>query len=290
MKIVSWNVAGLRARMRQGDLKRFLFATSNIETSHYHYFDIVCLQETKCTPGQVSLPCEISIRYPHRYWNSSMGTTQRQGFSGTCILSSIEPIQQIADFSQDEEGRIIALEYQRFILVNVYVPNSQAVDSERATFRIQWDKWFHTTCKAVQTKYGKHLIICGDLNVARTANDIVDPKRKQNRVPGFLDSERLAIETTLIQDNSLVDVYRHLYPDNRSSTYWSNFLKQPRAPENGWRIDYFLVSHPLIRQVKRIDAMQETIGSDHCPLVIDLHEITDDDNNPNNNDNLDNEK
>ena len=285
MKIVSWNVAGLRARMRQNDLKRLLFASTNTETSYYNYFDIVCLQETKCEPGQVTLPCEIQIRYPHRYWNSSMGTTQRRGFSGTAIFSSIEPLCQLDDFAWDEEGRIIALEYQGFILVNVYVPNSQAVDSERAVFRIQWDKWFHTTCKEVQTKYGKPLIICGDLNVARTANDIVDPKRKQNRVPGFLDSERLAIESTLIQDNSLVDVYRHLYPEQRSSTYWSNFLRQPREPENGWRIDYFLVSHPLIRQVKNIVAMENTIGSDHCPLVIDLREITDHDNNidPNNN-------
>lgn len=275
MKIVSWNVAGLRARMRENDLKRFLFASSNNETSHYHYFDIVCLQETKCTPEQVTLPCEIPIRYSHRYWNSSMGTTQRRGFSGTAIFSSIKPLSQLEDFAWDEEGRIIALEYQQFILVNVYVPNSQALDSERAAFRIQWDKRFHSTCKQVHTKYVKSLIICGDLNVARTANDIVDPKRKQNRVPGFLDSERLAIETTLIQDNSLVDVYRHLYPNDRSSTYWSNFLKQSRVPENGWRIDYFLVSVPLIRHVKRIDAMQQTIGSDHCPLVIDLQEITD---------------
>ena len=187
MKIVSWNVAGLRARIRQDDLKRFLFATTNRETSHYNYFDIVCLQETKCEPGQITLPCEISIRYPHRYWNSSMGTTQRRGFSGTAIFSSIEPLSQLEDFAWDEEGRIIALEYERFILVNVYVPNSQALDSERARFRIQWDKRFHVTCKEVQTKYSKPLIICGDLNVARTANDIVDPKRKQNRVPGFLD-------------------------------------------------------------------------------------------------------
>jgi exodeoxyribonuclease-3 len=276
MKIVSWNVAGLRARMSRGDLARLLFASTNTETSYYNYFDIVCLQETKCEPGQITLPCEIQTRYPHRYWNSTMGTTQRRGFSGTAIFSSIQPLCQLDDFAWDEEGRIIALEYQRFILVNVYVPNSQAVDSERANFRIEWDKRFHNTCKEVHAKYRKSLIICGDLNVARTANDIVDPKRKQNRVPGFLDSERLAIETTLIHDNSLVDVYRHLYPDSRSSTYWSNFLRQPRAPENGWRIDYFLVSHPLIRQVKNIIALKDTIGSDHCPLVSDLREIIED--------------
>ena len=267
MKILSWNVAGLRARLKNSDLQRVLFSLPN--NNFYHNFDIVCLQETKCTEEQAVLPCEIKQRYPYMIWNNSLGTTQRKGFSGTCIWSRIKPLKIINDYDFDEEGRVIALEFEDYILINVYVPNSQKVDSERALFRETWDNKFRLITQEIKDGTNKPLIICGDLNVARTDNDIVNPKRKQNRVPGFLDSERDGIECHL-ECLDMIDVYRNHNPETRVSTYWSNFLKQPRSTVNGWRIDYFLATKSLIDKIHSIEILKDTIGSDHCPLFIEL--------------------
>lgn len=264
MKIISWNVAGLRARLKKNDIENVLFSSSNIN------FDIVCLQETKCTEQQANLSFKIKIHYPYIIWNNSLGTTQRKGFSGTCVMSTKKPQNIIHDYDFDEEGRIIALEFNDFILINVYVPNSQKVESERAKFRNFWDIKFREITLKVKHDIGKEIIICGDLNVARTDNDIFEPNRKRNRVPGFLDNERYSIEEHL-QYLDMFDVYRYKYPEARASTYWSNFLKQPRSNINGWRIDYFLITKALIDKITQVKIMQDTIGSDHCPLFIDLH-------------------
>ena len=267
MKILSWNVAGLRARLKNNDLERVLFALPN--NKFYHYFDIICLQETKCTPEQVNLPCEIKIRYPYMVWKNSLGTTQRKGFSGTCIWSTKKPLRVLENYTFDEEGRIVALEFDNFVLVNVYVPNSQKVESERAEFRTDWDIRFRETTKNIREETGKEIIICGDLNVARTENDIVEPEKKRNTVPGFLDSERLGIEDHL-KYLDMLDVFRSRNPESRVSTYWSNFLKQPRSNINGWRIDYFLTSKIIFDKIQNMEILKDTIGSDHCPLYIDI--------------------
>ena len=267
MKILSWNVAGLRARLKNNDLERILLSQSNHQ--FYNYFDIVCLQETKCTEKQANLPSEIKIRYPYIIWKNSLGTTQRKGFSGTCIMSTKKPLNILEHYNFDEEGRIIALEFDNFVLINVYVPNSQKVESDRAKFRNLWDIQFREITQKVKQDIGKEIIICGDLNVARTDNDIFEPNRKRNRVPGFLDDERYSIEQHLLYLDML-DVYRYKNPESRASTYWSNFLKQPRSNINGWRIDYFLVTKSLIDKIKHLEIIQDTIGSDHCPLFIDI--------------------
>lgn len=267
MKILSWNVAGLRARLKNNDLERVLFSLPN--DKFYHYFDIVCLQETKCTEEQANLSSEIKVRYPYMIWRNSLGTTQRKGFSGTCIMSTKKPVNVLEHYSFDEEGRIVALEFDNFVLVNVYVPNSQKVESERSEFRTTWDIKFRETTKQIKEEIGKEIVICGDLNVARTDIDIVDPNRKRNRVPGFLDSERQGIEHNL-QYLDMIDVFRCKNPESRMSTYWSNFLKQSRSNINGWRIDYFLTTKGINDKIKHLEILQDTIGSDHCPLYIDI--------------------
>ena len=261
MKIISWNVAGLRARLKKGEIKTITDTTTT--------FDIICLQETKCEESQVNLPQEIIQKYPYRYWNSSLGTTQRKGFSGTTIWSSIEPLRVLTAYEFDEEGRIIALEYEKFILINVYVPNSQKVDSDRAEFRVNWDLKFRDVTKRLTESLKKPIIICGDMNVARTDNDIADPDKKRNRVPGFLDDEKSGIEHHLAYLN-LIDVYRSRNPKTRVSTYWSNFLRQPRSVENGWRIDYFLTSAALKDNIKNIEILSNVAGSDHCPVCLEI--------------------
>ena len=262
MKILSWNVAGLRARLKKREIEFLIFGTSD--------FDIVCLQETKCESIQVNLSHDLTEKYPYRYWNSTMGTSQRKGLSGTAIWSSIKPLQVLTVYEFDKEGRIIALEYDNFILINVYVPNSQKVESDRATFRVNWDLIFRTITYDLSKLYPtKSIIICGDLNVARTDNDIVDPKKKNNIVPGFLDDERSGIEHHL-NYLKLIDVYRDRNPETRVSTYWSNFLKQPRSSENGWRIDYFLTSEGFKDNIKNIEILSHIMGSDHCPLCLEF--------------------
>ena len=267
MKILSWNVAGLRARLKNNDLERVLFSHPNNQL--YHSFDIVCLQETKCTEEQAIISSEIKEKYPFIIWNNSLGTTQRKGFSGTCIMSNKNPIRVLEHYSFDEEGRIIALEFDTFVLINVYVPNSQKVESERAEFRTMWDIKFREITHNVKIEIGKDIIICGDLNVARSDNDIVDPNRKRNRVPGFLDDERKGIESHL-KELDMIDVFRNKNPEERVSTYWSNFLRQPRSKINGWRIDYFLVTKEFINKIKHLEILQDTVGSDHCPLYLDI--------------------
>tara|TARA_B100001093_G_scaffold517051_1_gene597455 strand:- start:1247 stop:2077 length:831 start_codon:yes stop_codon:yes gene_type:complete len=276
MKIISWNVAGLRARLKNNDsntsfLEQCLFCQVNPNKEGYEYFDIVCLQETKCTEDQVKLPCEIDIRYPYRFWNSSDGTTQRKGFSGTTIWSNEKPIQKLDTPDFDHEGRIIALEFEKFILINVYVPNSQAFENERYKFREEWNIKFGLYIRELQIKLHKELIICGDMNVAHLDIDIYNPKSKKNKVPGFFDNERVDF-AYLIETYNLIDILRDRNPTKQMSTYWSNFQKAARRKDNGWRIDYFLISKDLYEKdfVKDIKILMEIIGSDHCPLCLEI--------------------
>jgi exodeoxyribonuclease-3 len=256
--IVSWNVAGLRAMLKKENLYQII---------HEKDFDIICLQETKATESQVELTDELKETYPHRYWNSTDGTTQRKGLSGTTIWCKSPPIKHMATPVFDVEGRIVAIEFEKYILVNVYVPNSQKLDSHRFNFRSEWNEKFLNYLTEMKTI--KNVIVCGDLNVAHLDLDISKPKTKKNKVPGFFDFERTDVGS-IIKTLDLVDVYRCKNPNARKSTYWSNFLKDTRGVENGWGIDYFLISRELFEANEQIniEILSDVNGSDHCPIVL----------------------
>tara|TARA_B110001452_G_scaffold261285_1_gene259905 strand:- start:3370 stop:4155 length:786 start_codon:yes stop_codon:yes gene_type:complete len=261
MRILSWNVAGLRAMLKKEPFMQFI-SENNLE--------IICLQETKAEENQVMLPKELLSMYPYRFWNSTDGKTQRKGLSGTTIWCRSQPIKVFENADFDNEGRIVTIEFENFILVNVYVPNSQKFENDRYRFREEWNTKFCAYLKKINEI--KPIIVCGDMNVAHHDIDISNPSSKKNKVPGFFDNERLDF-SYLLEMNSLVDVYRTLYPLKRKSTYWSNFLKSPRSKENGWRIDYFLVSENLYKEnlIKNCFISMETMGSDHCPVCLDLN-------------------
>jgi exodeoxyribonuclease-3 len=256
--IISWNVAGLRAILKKENLYQII---------HEKDFDIICLQETKATESQVELTDELKETYPHRYWNSTDGTTQRKGLSGTTIWCKSPPIKHMATPVFDVEGRIVAIEFEKYILVNVYVPNSQKLDSHRFNFRSEWNEKFLNYLTELKTI--KNVIVCGDLNVAHLDLDISKPKTKKNKVPGFFDFERTDVGS-MIKTLDLVDVYRCKNPNARKSTYWSYFLKDTRSVENGWGIDYFLISRELFEANEQIniEILSYVNGSDHCPIVL----------------------
>mgnify|MGYP001487537087 CR=1 FL=1 len=264
MNIISWNVAGLRAILKKDSFNSFI----NSELNNY---DIICLQETKAEESQVQLSEIIKTKYPHRYWNSTKGTTQRRGLSGTTIWCASPPMSVIPEFAYDEEGRVVSLEFNEFVLVNVYVPNSQKLEGERYYFRETWNNKFMTYISELEKTYKKNVIVCGDMNVAHNSIDICNPKQKINKVPGFFNNERDNFNTLLNVCN-LIDVFRNLNIEEQWSTYWSNFLKQPRSKVNGWRIDYFLVSKKFFEKNKIIDCkiLMDVMGSDHCPLLLKL--------------------
>jgi exodeoxyribonuclease III len=263
MKIVSWNVAGLRALLKKPNFEEYIF--NSVE-----HIDILCFQETKAEEKQVKLSDKIKEKYVYRFWNSSKGTTQRKGLSGVTVWSVEPPINKIDDPLWDEEGRVIALEYEKFVLVNVYVPNSQKLECERYYFREKWYSNFINYIGQLKLQFSdKHIIICGDLNVAHLDNDISNPKKKKNCVAGFFDNERRDI-SYLLEICDLKDVFRLLNPTTNKSTYWSNFLKANRSLSNGWGIDYFICSSSFIETIKNIECniLLNIKGSDHCPLEL----------------------
>jgi len=276
LSIFSWNVAGLRARLKPDEtennsnsLMRALFNQVD-ESGKYKYFDIVCLQETKCTKEQATIPSEIQIRYPYRFWNSTDGTSQRKGLSGTTIWSASPPIRVLDTPDFDVEGRIVTAEFDKFILVNVYVPNSQKLDSDRFKFREQWNNKFMNYISELQKE--KNVIICGDMNVAHLDIDISNPNSKKNKVAGFFDFERLDF-AFMTESLDLIDVFRNLNLTKHRSTYWSNFMKGKRKSDNGWGIDYFLVSKELFESNENISQTieKEILGSDHCPIILNIN-------------------
>ena len=284
MRILSWNVAGLRAMLKKENLQQLLAKDD---------FDIVCLQETKAEEQQVKLPPDIEAKYPFRFWNSTLGTTQRKGLSGTTIWSKTRPINRIAPPQIDEEGRITTLQFEDFIIVCVYTPNSQNIESPRFEFRTQeWDKAFRkyiTTLKDI-----KPTIIAGDLNVAHQDIDIYNAIRNKNKAPGFYDDERSQFQEHL--DSGFIDVFRHLHPKQPGAfTYWNQLRPANRQNNVGWRIDYFLSGgypHTPKQTASGITGdsdingcgglgglpllecgiLSEVYGSDHCPLYLEVGE------------------
>ena len=256
MRIISWNVAGLRAILKRGNLQDLIQKESP---------DIICLQETKAEESQVELPESIKTQYPYRFWESTKGTTQRKGLSGTAIWSKIKPIRQYNPPEIDEEGRITTIEFRDFIIMTVYTPNSQGLDSHRLTFRTtQWHNGFKEYINALIQL--KPTIICGDLNVAHNDIDIHHPE-KHRKHAGFLDIERTQFQEYL--DIGYIDQFRKFNPTlEKRYTYWNQMNPQIRINNSGWRIDYFLCSEDV--SVKNCDNWDKVYGSDHCPVYLEV--------------------
>ncbi|MBC8126039.1 MAG: exodeoxyribonuclease III, partial [Gloeobacteraceae cyanobacterium ES-bin-144] len=223
--------------------------------------DILCLQETKARPEQVQLPLELGGY--HAYWNSA----EKPGYSGVAVFTREKPLDVkvgLGHADHDREGRVLTLEYQDFILVNVYTPNAQD-ELRRLPYRLTWDDVFraHVAREAVR----KPVIICGDLNVAHQEIDLARP-RENRRNPGFSDEERASFGELL--DAGFIDTFRHFYPDKTAAYSWWSYRAGARQNNVGWRIDYFVVSTPLITRVIGAEILPHVIGSDHCPVGITL--------------------
>ena len=248
MKLVSWNVNGLRAIVK----KNFLEVFDQLNA------DAFCLQETKLQDGQIDLQFDGYTSY----WNYA----DKKGYSGTAIFSRTEPLSThlgIGIDDHDHEGRVVTAEYPDFYLVDVYVPNSQD-GLARLDYRMEWEKAFLDYVKALDAK--KPVIICGDLNVAHNDIDLKSPKSNHNN-PGFTDDERNAFGRLL--DAGFIDSFRHLYPDTVAYSWWS-YRYNGRAKNIGWRIDYFLISERLLPRLKDARILADITGSDHCPVLLEL--------------------
>ena len=261
MKILCWNVAGIRAKLKKGYLD-FL-----VKAVH----DVVCFQETKAEEQQVLVPENLAKIYPYRYWQSTQGITQRKGFSGTAIWSRTKPIRMIPPPTFDLEGRITAVEFPTWNLVTVYTPNSQYKDSERNQYRTEeWDKNFKEFVDLLNEK--KSTIICGDFNVARDDIDVYEPEERRDVCAGFLNKERENFDTLL--GWKFFDAYRMFHEGEENKfTYWDQTLPYLRRKNRGWRIDYFLIPKSLKKRILNSDIHPEIMGSDHCPITLEFKPI-----------------
>ncbi len=256
MKIIAWNINGLRAIMKGSNL------TNLVEEEKP---TILCLSETK-------LNCSVNTddflnNYKYRYFSTC---SSKGGYSGTAILSKKEPMSVIYGLEYnntniDEEGRMITLEFKKFYLVHVYTPNS-GLALARLDYRINtWDVAFKKYLAKLQKL--KPIIVCGDLNVAHQEIDIHDPKGNKKSA-GFTIEERTSF-TSLLENLNLVDTYRHMHPKWQEYSYWS-YRMNSRNKNKGWRIDYFLVSHKLLSKIKKARILTDSIGSDHAPVKLNL--------------------
>ncbi|CAK7018522.1 exodeoxyribonuclease III [Tissierella sp.] len=247
MKLISWNVNGLRACVGKGFLDFFNEVNA----------DIFCIQETKLQEGQINLELEGY----HQYWNYA----EKKGYSGTAVFTKVEPMSVsygIDIEEHDNEGRVITLEYDEFYLVNVYTPNSQR-ELARLDYRMKWEDEFKSYLKKLEDK--KPVILCGDLNVAHKEIDLKNPSTNRKNA-GFTDEEREKM-TALIK-SGFVDTFRHFYPDKEDAYTWWSYMRQARDRNVGWRIDYFIVSETLLDNVKSAAIHSDVMGSDHCPVEL----------------------
>lgn len=248
MKLITWNVNGLRACMNKG-FADFMTAAGA---------DIVCVQETKMQREQASFD------FPgyHEYWNSAV----KKGYSGTAVFSKTEPLSVTYGLGQeehDQEGRVITAEYPDFYLVNVYTPNSQR-GLTRLEYRMQWEDVFQDYCAGLARK--KPVIVCGDLNVAAQPIDLKNPDSNHKNA-GFTDEERAKFQQFL--DHGFVDSFRSLYPDKEGAYTWWSYMFKARERNAGWRIDYFLVSQNGKDRIQDVIIHNRVMGSDHCPVELE---------------------
>ncbi|MEB6550024.1 exodeoxyribonuclease III [Heyndrickxia sporothermodurans] len=249
MKLVSWNVNGIRACIKKGFLDYF----NDIDA------DIFCIQETKCQDGQVTL----DIPNYHQYWNYAV----KKGYSGTAVFTKKKPLSVkygIGENVEEPEGRIITLEYDQFYLVNVYTPNSQR-DLARLDFRLSWEERLREYL--IELDQMKPVIYCGDLNVAHNEIDLKNSKSNIGN-SGFTNEEREKM--TKLLNSGFVDTFRYLYPDKEESYSWWSYMNKVRERNIGWRIDYFIVSSRLVEAVKDSQIHSQVLGSDHCPVVLEI--------------------
>jgi exodeoxyribonuclease III len=255
LHLVNWNVNGIRSIMK----KDFIRDIKQMNP------DILCLQETKASSEEVKSLCELLPEYK-TYVNSSKA---RKGYSGTAILTKNQPLSIAFDMNieeHDQEGRVIAAEYEQFYLVTVYVPNS-GDGLKRIDYRERWDEDFRKYILNLNLK--KPVIIAGDLNVAHQPIDIARAKENYNKSPGYTEREINGLSRLL--NEGFIDTFRYLHPQDVKYTYWNNFFNS-RSQNIGWRIDYFLVNQSFISAVKDASIHNDFMGSDHCPisLTIDL--------------------
>lgn len=261
MKAISFNVNGIRAINKRGDLMALI---------HKENPDVLCLQEIKCSDEicQTELVEMYADIYPYVYFNTSQ---TRKGYSGTAILSKLKPKSVVYDLVEhdNDEGRTTTLVFKKFIIVTVYTPNSGA-ELKRLAYRVdEWDVMFKRYIKGLVTKFPKiPVVVCGDLNCAHKDIDIYNPKI---RAAGFMPQERSNFED-LLNEAELADTFRVKNPSAVKFSYWSN-LGRSRVKNNGWRIDYFLVSKAHIAKVHHSDILTESLGSDHAPIVMVINDV-----------------
>ncbi|MGQ9008809.1 exodeoxyribonuclease III [Bacillus stercoris] len=248
MKLISWNVNGLRAVMRKMDFLSYLKEEDA---------DIICLQETKIQDGQVDLQPEGY----HVYWNYAV----KKGYSGTAVFSKQEPLHVMYGIGveeHDQEGRVITLEFENVFVMTVYTPNSRR-GLERIDYRMQWEEALLSYILELDKK--KPVILCGDLNVAHQEIDLKNPKANRKNA-GFSDQERGAF--TRLLEAGFVDSFRHVYPDLEGAYSWWSYRAGARDRNIGWRIDYFVVSESLKEQIEDASISKDVMGSDHCPVEL----------------------
>ena len=249
MKLVSWNVNGLRAVMNKG----FMDSFKKLDA------DIFCLQETKLSEGQL----ELELEGYHQYWNYA----EKKGYSGTAVFTKKEPISAqygIGIEEHDKEGRVITLEFEDFYLITVYVPNSQR-ELTRLAYRQEWEEAFLKYVLKLEEK--KPVIYCGDLNVAHKEIDLKNPSSNHHNA-GFTDEERACFSKVL--ESGYIDTFRYFYPDRKDIYSWWSYMFHAREKNAGWRIDYFLTSDDIKEKITAAVIHSDVMGSDHCPVEVDL--------------------
>ena len=247
MKLISWNVNGLRACVGKGFLEIFQKLDA----------DIFCLQETKMQAGQL----DLDLPGYHQYYNYA----DKKGYSGTALFTKKEPLNVTYGIGldvHDHEGRVITAEFEDFFFITVYVPNSQN-ELARLDYRMEWERDFLAYVKKLEET--KPVIYCGDLNVAHKEIDLKNPKTNHHNA-GFTDEERAAFSRVL--DSGMIDTYRYFYPDKTDIYSWWSYRFQARAKNAGWRIDYFVVSESLKDRLVSADIHTSIEGSDHCPVEL----------------------
>lgn len=249
MKLISWNVNGLRAVLKKG-FEEFFYEVDA---------DIFCVQETKMQEGQIE---NFELKGYTQYWNSAI----KKGYSGTAIFTKIKPIRVsygLGIEEHDQEGRVITLEFEKFYLINIYTPNSKR-ELERLDYRMVWEDQMRSYLGKLNKT--KPVIMCGDLNVAHQEMDLKNPKTNR-RNAGFTDEERGKM-TELLNAN-FIDTFRYKYPEEIGYTWWS-YMANAREKDIGWRIDYFIVSDDIKEKIEDACIYKQIYGSDHCPVGLEI--------------------
>ena len=256
MKLISWNVNGLRAAISKGFENFFKEVNA----------DIFCLQETKMQVEQLGEDAKKIFDGYYQYWNCA----EKKGYSGTAVFTKNEPISVsygIGIEEHDKEGRVITLEYEDFYLVNCYTPNSKR-ELERLEYRMIWEDEFRNYL--LNLNKSKPVILCGDLNVAYKEIDLKNPKTNRKNA-GFTDEEREKM--TKLLNSGFTDSFRFLYPDKENCYSWWSYMGHSREKNIGWRIDYFIVSSSIESKIKESYIYQNILGSDHCPVGLEINNL-----------------